>query len=42
MTPPSPPKNLAASISGRLLNLARARKEDAQFVLTQYGIERLL
>lgn len=42
MTPPTPPKNLAASINARLLNLARARKEDAQFVVTQYGIERFL
>lgn len=42
MTPPAPPRNLAASISNRLLNLARARKEDAQFALTEYGIERLL
>lgn len=34
--------NLAASIHDRLLNLARQRREEFQFVLTSYVIERLL
>jgi predicted nucleotidyltransferase component of viral defense system len=34
--------NLAASIRQRLLNLARARKEDFGLVLTKYGLERVL
>jgi hypothetical protein len=36
------PKNLAASVRGRLQNLARRQKADFQFVLTRYGLERLL
>lgn len=32
----------AASVRARLLNLARARGEDFQLVLTRYGLERLL
>jgi predicted nucleotidyltransferase component of viral defense system len=36
------PRNLPASIRQRLLNLARERKEDFGFVLTLYGLERLL
>lgn len=34
--------NLAASVRQRLLNLARARGEELQLVLTGYGVERLL
>jgi hypothetical protein len=33
------PKNLVASVSTRLRNLARAQKEDFQFVLTGCGLE---
>jgi hypothetical protein len=36
------PKNLAASIRQRLLNLAKARGEEFTFVLLRYGLERLL
>jgi predicted nucleotidyltransferase component of viral defense system len=36
------PRNLAASVRQRLMNLARARREDFQFVLTHYALERLL
>ncbi|PSB51514.1 nucleotidyl transferase AbiEii/AbiGii toxin family protein [Chamaesiphon polymorphus] len=36
------PRNLAASVRQRLLNLAIAQKEDFNLVLTRYGIERLL
>ncbi len=35
-------KNMAASVRNRLLTLARERGEDFQFLLTQYGLERLL
>lgn len=38
----SSPTNLAASVRQRLLNLARARGEELQLVLTRYGVERLL
>jgi hypothetical protein len=34
--------NLAASVRQRLLNLARDRGEEFQFVLTRYAIERVL
>ena len=34
--------NVAASVRQRLLNLARARNDDFQRVLTQYALERLL
>lgn len=37
-----PPRNPAASVRQRLLNLARERGEDFNFVLTLYGLERLL
>ena len=37
-----PPRNIAASVRQRLTNLSRERKEDLQFVLTRYGLERLL
>ena len=36
------PRNLAASVRQRLLNLAQARNEDFQLVLTRYALERLL
>lgn len=36
------PKNVAASVRQRLLNLARARGEEFNLVLVWYGIERLL
>ena len=36
------PRNLAASVRQRLMNLARAQKEDFQLVLTRYALERLL
>ncbi|MCG7871057.1 MAG: nucleotidyl transferase AbiEii/AbiGii toxin family protein [Candidatus Thiodiazotropha lotti] len=35
-------KNTAASVRDRLLNLARQRGEDFQWLLTRYGLERLL
>jgi len=35
-------KNIAASARARLLNLAKARGEDFNLVLTRYGLERLL
>jgi hypothetical protein len=34
--------NLAASVRARLLNHAKARKQDFNLVLTRYGLERLL
>lgn len=36
------PRNLAASVRQRRMNLARARNEDFQFVVTRYALERLL
>lgn len=36
------PRNLAASVRSRLLALAKSRGEDFTFVLTRYGLERLL
>src|SRR5690606_30097378 len=36
------PKDIAASVRQRLLNLAKERKEDFSFILTKYGIERML
>jgi predicted nucleotidyltransferase component of viral defense system len=36
------PKNTAASVRQRLLNLSRQSGEDFQFLLTRYGMERLL
>ncbi len=36
------PKNLTVSINQRLLNLARERHEEFQFLLTRYALERLL
>jgi len=37
-----PPKNVAASVRARLLQLAKANKEDFNYVLTRYALERLL
>ena len=37
-----PPRNLAASIHQRLLNGARERREDPQFILQRYVAERFL
>lgn len=37
-----PPRNIAASVRQRLTNVSRERNEDFQFVLTRYGLERLL
>jgi hypothetical protein len=37
-----PPKNIAASIKQRLLNVARANHEEFEQVLVRYGVERLL
>lgn len=36
------PRDLAASVRQRLMNLSRERSEDFQLVLTRYGLERLL
>lgn len=36
------PTNMAASVHDRLLNLAKQRGEDFNFVLTRYAIERLM
>ena len=36
------PRDLAASVRSRLLALAKTRGEDFTFVLTRYGLERLL
>lgn len=35
-------KNVVASVRQRLLNLARERGEDFQYVLVRYGLERFL
>src|ERR1051326_1256924 len=37
-----PPRNLSASVSQRLLNLARQSGEDYQYVLMRYGLERMM
>ena len=37
-----PPRNLAASVRRRLTEIARTNGEDFHFVLTRYGLERLL
>lgn len=42
MSPRKQPKNLAASVRQRLLNLAKDRKEEFQHVLSDYAVERLL
>ena len=36
------PSNVAASVRQRLLNLARERGDEFQFILTRYAIERVL
>ncbi|MCA9266434.1 MAG: hypothetical protein KDA60_21390, partial [Planctomycetales bacterium] len=36
------PRNMAASVRQRLMNLSRDRGEEFQLVLTRYGLERLL
>jgi len=36
------PRNLDASVRSRLQALAKSRGEDFTFVLTRYGLERLL
>ena len=36
------PTNVAASVRARLLNLAKERGEDFNYVLTRYALERLL
>ena len=36
------PRNLAASVRQRLMNMARTRNEDFQLVLTRYDLECLL
>jgi hypothetical protein len=35
-------RNVAASVSQRLLNVAREREEDFGLVLTRYTLERLM
>ncbi|RYG18509.1 nucleotidyl transferase AbiEii/AbiGii toxin family protein [bacterium] len=42
MTKPGPKKNVAASVRDRLMQLARTRREDFNFILTRYAMERLL
>lgn len=42
MSPAREPKNLAASIRARLLNLSRLRKVEFQLLLSEFAIERLL
>ena len=39
---PQEPKNLAASVRQKLLNLARSRNEDFGLILVKYGLERIL
>jgi predicted nucleotidyltransferase component of viral defense system len=39
---PAAPRDLAASVRQRLLNLAKSRGEDFNFVLIRYALERLL
>lgn len=38
----TPPNNMAASVRQRLLNLARERGENFDYLLTRYGLERFL
>jgi predicted nucleotidyltransferase component of viral defense system len=38
----SAPQNIGASVRQRLLNLSREQREDFQFVLTRFALERLL
>jgi hypothetical protein len=37
-----PPRNMAASVKARLMSVARERKEDFNFLLNRYVLERLL
>jgi Nucleotidyl transferase AbiEii toxin, Type IV TA system len=39
---PNEPKNLAASVRQKLLDLARSRNEDFGLILVKYGLERIL
>ena len=39
---PHEPKNLAASVRQKLLDLARSRNEDFGLILVKYGLERIL
>lgn len=36
------PRNIAASVRAKLLNKARATKQDFNLILTRYALERLL
>ena len=36
------PRNIGASVRARLLDLARKSGDEFNFVLTRYGLERLL
>ena len=38
----APPRNMAASVKARLIAMARERKEEFNFLLTRYVLERLL
>ena len=38
----NPPRNLAASVRQRLLDLSRQQREEFQGLLTRYALERLL
>ena len=42
MNPPRSPTNIAASVRARLLNLARARGEEFQLILSDFATERFL
>jgi hypothetical protein len=37
-----PTQNIPESVRQRLLNIAKARGEDFQYILTRYGLERFL
>jgi hypothetical protein len=39
---PDKPRNVGASVRQRLLNLARARSQPLELLLTRYALERLL
>src|SRR6266478_6505773 len=39
---PTKPKNVAASVRQKLTNLSKQRREEFQFILSEYAIERLL
>jgi hypothetical protein len=36
------PRNIAASVHQRIINLARAQNSDANLIFTRYGLERFL